>query len=79
MSLHRYDLGQAVHLSSSFGRAIDPATIFRVTRQLPPLGNDPQYRVRSEDERHERVATEDSLAAAKGFFRDDAALVFAGS
>ena len=28
---------------------------------LPPVNGSPQYRIRNEEERHERVATQDSL------------------
>jgi hypothetical protein len=59
---HRYDIGQAVRLDMKFGSAqITPQGIFRVTGNLPALDNSPQYRLRCDDERHDRVATEDNL------------------
>jgi hypothetical protein len=35
---------------------------YRVVQQLPPRGDDNQYRIKSELERHERVVTESQLA-----------------
>ena len=52
---HLFTIGQAVRLKRGFG------DIYRITGTLPPRENSPQYRVRNEDERHERVTTEDSL------------------
>jgi hypothetical protein len=40
-----------------------PGDIYRITATLPPRGNSLQYRIRNNDERHERVATQDSLEA----------------
>jgi hypothetical protein len=35
--------------------------IYRITGKLPPRGDSLQYRIRNDDERHERVTTQDSL------------------
>ncbi|WP_244672878.1 hypothetical protein [Mesorhizobium sp. 131-2-1] len=61
---HLFDVGQAVRLKGGLGAGPRVGEIYRVTRVLPPKGNSPQYRIRSEGEPHERVATEDSLEPA---------------
>ena len=38
-----------------------PADIYRITGTLPARGDSLQYRIRNDDERHERVTTQDSL------------------
>lgn len=66
---HRFAVGQTVRLTNRIGLARDTAETYRITAQLPERDTFPQYRIRSDDERHERVATEDSLEATPG---DDA-------
>lgn len=58
---HLYTVGQAVRLRGSFTQRLQPAGVYRITGMLPPEGASPQYRIRNDDERHERVATQDSL------------------
>jgi hypothetical protein len=41
--------------------SLQAAEIYRITGKLPDKDNSPQYRIRNDDERHERVTTEDSL------------------
>jgi hypothetical protein len=63
---HIFTVGQTVRLKDGF--FIVPSKLpetYRITAQLPPRGNVLQYRIRSDDERHERVTTEDSLEPAK--------------
>lgn len=61
MALHRFELGQLVHLKSNgIHRALD-AERYCVTGLLPERDSIPQYRIRSETQVHDRVATEDSL------------------
>lgn len=60
---HLFAIGQSVRLKGGFGRSSLPADIYHVTATLPPTGGSPQYRIRNDDERHERVATQDSLEA----------------
>ena len=65
MRLHRFRLGQAVRLRSRTGIYPAAADSYRVIRLLPLRDNDsPQYRLRNEEMRQERVAEEDSLEAA---------------
>ena len=61
MSAHRFAIGQSVHLRRRFGLSPHTAENYRITGLLPAMDNSPQYRIRSDDERHDRVVTEDSL------------------
>ncbi|WFP74972.1 hypothetical protein [Mesorhizobium sp. WSM4906] len=67
---HRYSLGQSVRLKSSFNTVQDSREIYQITARLPARGDSLQYRIRSEAERHERMATEDSLEPVRAS-RDD--------
>lgn len=60
---HLFRVGQIVRLKSRLGASLKTAEFYRVTGTLPPRDNSLQYRIRNDDERHERVATEDSLEA----------------
>jgi hypothetical protein len=60
-STHLFAIGQAVRLRGSLGTFIKNADIYRITGTLPPQGNALQYRIRNDEERYERVTTEDSL------------------
>lgn len=59
--IHLYTVGQAVRMNGGFTRPTLPTAVFHITGTLPPHGDSPQYRIRSEDERHERVTTQDYL------------------
>jgi hypothetical protein len=61
MPAHRFVIGQSVRLKSRVGLSPRTAELFRITARLPERDRSPQYRIRSNDERHERVTTEDSL------------------
>lgn len=63
MSSHRFATGQRVHLKTKWRPGGTEAGVFLVTGMLPEQNRSPQYRIRNEAERHERVATEDSLEA----------------
>ena|SRR5579871_3704987 len=63
-STHLYEVGQAVRLSGGFMHRSQASGIYRITGTLPPRGESPQYRIRNNDERHERVATQDNLEPA---------------
>jgi hypothetical protein len=58
---HLFAIGQAVRLKSGFARPALLADIYRITGTLPARGDSLQYRIRNDDERHERVTTQDSL------------------
>ena len=65
---HRFAIGQSVWLKNRFGMSPRTAETYRITGTLPARDNSPQYRIRNDDERHERVATEDSLIQAAGAY-----------
>jgi hypothetical protein len=59
---HLFAVGQLVRLKAGFmTSATNSADIYRITARLPPKGNSPQYRIRNDDERHERMTTQDNL------------------
>lgn len=61
MSSHRFAIGQSVRLISRFDLSLKTTVIYRITGTMPEQGDSPQYRIRSDEERHERVASEDCL------------------
>ena len=60
---HLFTVGQAVRLRSGFQGSFRFAGVYHITGMLPPMGDSPQYRIRSDDELHERVTTQDNLEA----------------
>ena len=58
---HLFTSGQVVRLKGGFGQPSGSGDIYRITGTLPPRGDSPQYRIRNDNERHERVTTQDSL------------------
>ncbi len=73
---HLYRVGELVALDSSGGFVSPSCASFTVVAQLPALGNDLQYRIKSAGEACERMALERHLtragsggAAARGFFK----------
>lgn len=62
---HRFAIGQKVRMSGGFaGLNTRTGDVYQITGKLPPLGSDPQYRIRSESEAFERVSTEGRLEPA---------------
>jgi hypothetical protein len=64
MREHRFSIGQSVRMPNRFGAPKTDDLLFTVTGKMPAKDRSPQYRIRSEEERHERVVTEDMLEAA---------------
>ena len=62
MANHHFAVGQPVRLKTGPTRP-GSKDVYRITAVLPVLGTLPQYRIRSDTERHERVTTEDQLLA----------------
>ncbi|MER9126428.1 hypothetical protein NKH81_25680 [Mesorhizobium sp. M0959] len=58
---HLFSIGQCVRLKGGFQTSPKLGDIYRITATLPPRDNSFQYRLRNDDERHERVATQDRL------------------
>jgi hypothetical protein len=73
---HLYAVGQAVRLKGGFGTFPKSTEIYRVTGRLPPRGGSLQYRIRSDGERYERMATEDSLEPAPALSDDTGTILF---
>ncbi|MEP9373297.1 hypothetical protein [Mesorhizobium sp. KR1-2] len=59
MSLHRFAIGQSVHFKNR--QSDTTGGVYRITATLPERDNSPQYRIRNDGERHERVTTENTL------------------
>ena len=61
MAHHKFKVGQTVsYLSVSRGRG-SRSDEFKIMQCLPPQGGDYQYRIKSANERHDRVAKESEL------------------
>ncbi|MCZ8183969.1 MAG: hypothetical protein O9322_13425 [Beijerinckiaceae bacterium] len=63
---HLFAVGQAVRRKGGFGKPSSHLDIFRITAMLPESLGSLHYRIRTESERHERVATEDDLELVEG-------------
>ena len=63
MHEHRFSVGQPVRLPNRLGMLKTDELVFTVTGKMPAKDRSPQYRIRSDEERHERVVTEDMLQA----------------
>ncbi len=61
VATHLYHVGQIVRMRRRFGASPKAPELFRITGTLPAVDNSPQYRIRSDSERHDRVTTEDRL------------------
>ncbi len=59
--VHRFAVGQLVRLRVRYGMPATVSDVFSITATLPERENSPQYRIRNEEERYERVTTEASL------------------
>jgi hypothetical protein len=57
----KFRSGQTVHLSRSLARSSAPGGDYKVVRQLPDDGGEPQYRIKSLREPYERVAKESDI------------------
>jgi hypothetical protein len=74
---HLYRPGERVVLDLRAGYFLKSDSAFTVVAQMPPLGNEFQYRVKSVGEPYERVVLEHQLtraaprdAAGAGFFKE---------
>jgi hypothetical protein len=61
---HLFRVGETVRLKGPFLRDGD---IFLITASLPPSGESPQYRIRNDNEKFERMARETELEAISEF------------
>lgn len=65
MTEHLYAVGQQVRFDGQLGTYLKQVGAFTVTKLLPPLGSELQYRIKAEHETHERVALEHELYLVK--------------
>lgn len=63
MSKHRYDVGETVTFSQR--RANAPEMVYEIRGHLPSEGPDHRYRVRSSEEKHERIFVESQIQPVK--------------
>ena len=63
MALHKYHVGQLVELKPDVNRNI-PGGTYVVTKRLPENAGEFEYRIKSINEAHERVARESELTPA---------------
>jgi hypothetical protein len=68
---HRFTVGQAVRVKGGYRRSAVP--VYHITGTLPPSGGSPQYRIRNDDEHHERVTTQDRLEPVRISSADEGA------
>jgi hypothetical protein len=62
VSNHKFKIGQSVNYTSGPFGAASVSGVYKITRLLPPEGDDFQYKIKSAAEPpHERVAKESQL------------------
>jgi hypothetical protein len=64
MGAHKFKIGQFVNYNprSKFGTGV-----YQITQLMPPAGDEPQYRIKSETEGHLRSAMESELSPLNRF------------
>jgi len=62
-SMHKFKIGQAVDLITSTARSAASGR-YEIISLRPADGGDPQYRVKSKSESHERVVSESDLVSS---------------
>ncbi len=63
MPSHKFKVGETVMLRSAVSRNV-PGGAYEVTKQLPYNGSEFEYRIKSANEEHQRVARESELTRA---------------
>jgi len=63
MSSYKFKVGDVVTLRPAVSRNV-PGGAYEVIRQLPETGGEREYRIKSANEAHERVARESELDKA---------------
>jgi hypothetical protein len=58
---HLFHNGQAVRFKNTM---LSAGGVYQIVASLPPLGATPQYRIRSENEKFERMASESDIELA---------------
>ena len=59
--MHKYRIGQRVRYSPNLARFEQISPRYTVVRLMPRVGNDFSYRIKGDDEAHERVVEEAQL------------------
>jgi len=59
---HKFKVGETVKYTTGPLGPGSVTDVYKVTQLLPPHGDDQQYRIKSANEPHERVAKESQLA-----------------
>ena len=60
MASHKFKIGEIVTIRPALSRNV-PGGLYEVTKQLPHNGREFEYRIKSVNEPHERVAGESEL------------------
>ena len=60
MGSHKFKVGEVVAIRPAFSRNV-PGGVYEVTKQLPHNGREFEYRIKSVNEPHERLALESEL------------------
>ena len=63
MPSHKFKIGESVMVKPAISRNV-PGGVYEVTKQLPHNGREFEYRKKSANEEHERVARESELTKA---------------
>lgn len=61
MDQHKYKVGQTINFRSATGGRAAPAGQYRILGYRPSEGGEPSYRIKSETERHDRIARESEM------------------
>jgi hypothetical protein len=61
---HKFLVGQSVHYTLGRHGNGGASGVYKIMRLLPPEGDDYQYRIKSANEPHERIAKESQLERA---------------
>jgi hypothetical protein len=61
---HKFHIGESVMLKPAISRNV-PGGVYEVIKQLPHNGREYEYRIKSANEEHERVAGEGELRKAR--------------
>jgi hypothetical protein len=61
MATHKFLVGEKVHLRAGQGVRFATAEVFEIVQQLPERDGEHQYKIKSLDEPHQRVAKEGQL------------------
>jgi hypothetical protein len=63
MPSHKFHIGESVMLKPAISRNV-PGGVYEVTKRLPHNGREYEYRIKSANEEHERIAGEGELTKA---------------